>query len=143
MVVPTWPSIARRSLKMKEDMVAANTRPAAVTTRAGTRHRADDAGVESGVKLLFESGDQQQVVVGPHRQQQDDRQWRRRSTDNWMPKMYCHTSTDNPNDAPSDSATVPTMTSAATRLRVMKTMISRMRLSAASAAIIRSYFAPS
>ena len=61
----------------------------------------------------------------------------------WIPRMYCHTRTDSPNDAPSDSATVPTMTSAATRLRVMNTMMSRMRLSAASAAIIRSYFAPS
>ena len=61
----------------------------------------------------------------------------------WMPKMYCHTRIDRPNDAPSDSATVPTMTSAATRLLVMKTMISRIRLIPDSAAIIRSYVAPS
>jgi hypothetical protein len=32
--------------------------------------------------------------------------------------MYCHTSTDMPNEAPNESATVPTMTSAATRLGV-------------------------
>ena len=56
----------------------------------------------------------------------------------WMPKMYCHTSTDRPNEAPNDSATVPTMTSAATMLRVMNIMISRIRLSAAMAAMIRS-----
>ena len=62
---------------------------------------------------------------------------------NWMPKMYCHTNTDNPKDAPKDSTTVPTMTSAATRLLVMKIMISRIRLSADSPAIIRSYVAPS
>ena len=60
-----------------------------------------------------------------------------------MPKMYCHTRTDSPKDAPNDSTTVPTMTNAATRLRVMKIMISRIRLSAAIAAIIRSYLAPS
>ena len=57
--------------------------------------------------------------------------------------MCCHTSTDSPNDAPSDSATVPTMTRAATRLRVTNTMMSRIRLSAAMPAIIRSYLAPS
>ncbi len=57
--------------------------------------------------------------------------------------MYCHTRTDSPNEAPSDRATVPTMTSAAIRLRVMIIMISRMRLSAAKATIIRSYLAPS
>ena len=55
-----------------------------------------------------------------------------------MPKMYCHTNTDSPNEAPNDSATVPTMTSAATRLRVMNIMISRIRLSAAMPAMIRS-----
>ncbi len=37
--------------------------------------------------------------------------------------MYCQTSTDSPNDAPNDSATVPTMTSAAIKLRVMISMI--------------------
>ena len=60
-----------------------------------------------------------------------------------MPNMYCHTSTDSPNEAPSERATVPTMTSAAIRLRVMIIMISRMRLSAANATINRSYLAPS
>ena len=55
--------------------------------------------------------------------------------------MSCQTSTDRPNEAPNDSATVPTMTSAATRLRVMINMMSKIRLSAAIAAIIRSYLA--
>ena len=55
-----------------------------------------------------------------------------------MPNRYCHTRTDMPNEAPSDSATVPTMTSAATRLRVMNIIISRIRLSAAIPAMIRS-----
>ncbi len=62
---------------------------------------------------------------------------------NGMPKMYCHTTTDIPNDAASDSATVPTITSAATRLRVRNIMMSRMRPSEANAAISRSYFWPS
>ena len=47
--------------------------------------------------------------------------------------MYCHTSTDRPNEAPSETATVPTMTIAAIRLRVMSIMISRIRLSEANA----------
>ena len=57
--------------------------------------------------------------------------------------MYCQTSTDSPNDAPSDSATVPTITNAATTLRVMNIMMSRIRLSAAIATMIRSQLAPS
>src|SRR5215207_8218502 len=40
-----------------------------------------------------------------------------------MPSRCCHTNTDRPNEAPNDNATVPTMTSAATRLRVMNNMI--------------------
>ena len=55
-----------------------------------------------------------------------------------MPSRYCHTNTDRPNEAPNDSATVPTMTSAATMLRVMNIMISRIRLSEAMPAMIRS-----
>ena len=47
------------------------------------------------------------------------------------PMRCCQTNTDRPNEAPNDNATVPTMTSAATRLRVMNIMISRMRLSEA------------
>ena len=38
---------------------------------------------------------------------------------NFMPNRYCQSSTDTPNDAPNESATVPTITSAATKLRVM------------------------
>ncbi|BAX90252.1 hypothetical protein MSG_00085 [Mycobacterium shigaense] len=52
--------------------------------------------------------------------------------------MPCQSSADGPNEAPSDSATVPTMTIAATRLRVMNSMIKKIRLNAAVAAIIRS-----
>jgi hypothetical protein len=59
-----------------------------------------------------------------------------------MPNMYCQTSTDSPKEAPSERATVPTITSAATSLRVMSIMISKVRLSAASPTIIRSYLAP-
>jgi hypothetical protein len=55
-----------------------------------------------------------------------------------MPRMCCQTNTDSPNDAPKDNATVPTMTSAATMLRVMNIMISRMRLSEAMPAMIKS-----
>ncbi len=61
----------------------------------------------------------------------------------WMPRMYCQTRTDSPNEAPNESATVPTITSAATRPRVMSIMINKIRLSAASPAIIRSYLAMS
>ncbi|SKW69614.1 Uncharacterised protein [Mycobacteroides abscessus subsp. abscessus] len=60
-----------------------------------------------------------------------------------MPQMCCHTRTDRPNDAPSESATVPTMTKAATRLRVINNMMMKMRHSAATPAIRRSYFDPS
>jgi hypothetical protein len=38
---------------------------------------------------------------------------------NSTPSRCCQTNTDSPNEAPNDNATVPTMTSAATRLRVM------------------------
>ena len=62
---------------------------------------------------------------------------------NWIPKMSSQISTESPKEAPNDSATVPTITSAATKLRVMISMMSRIRLSAASATISRSYLAPS
>ncbi len=57
--------------------------------------------------------------------------------------MSCQISTESPKEAPNDSATVPTMTNAATRLRVMIIMMSKIRLSAAIPAIMRSYLAPS
>ena len=60
-----------------------------------------------------------------------------------MPKMYCQISTDSPNDEPNESATVPTMTRAAIKLRVMSSMMMKIRQSAPTAAIHRSYLAPS
>ena len=39
---------------------------------AGAAHGSDDARIQAGVYLLFEPGDQQQVVVRPHGQQHDD-----------------------------------------------------------------------
>ena len=60
-----------------------------------------------------------------------------------MPKMYCQSSTESPNDAPRDRATVPTMTREATRLRVIISMMMKIRHSAPIAAINRSYAAPS
>ena len=57
---------------------------------------------------------------------------------NSMPSMYCHSSTESPNEAPNDTATVPTITIAATRLRVMIIMINKIRLSEAIATISRS-----
>ena len=39
--------------------------------RAGPGHRPDDAGIQACMNLFLESRNQQQVVVGPHRQQQD------------------------------------------------------------------------
>ncbi len=47
-------------------------------------------------------------------------------------------STDSPNEAPSDSTTVPTMTADATTLRVMINMMMKISASAAMPAIIRS-----
>ena len=60
-----------------------------------------------------------------------------------MPRMSCHTSTESPNEAPKESSTVPTMVIAATRLRVMISMMIRIRLAADMPAIIRSYLEPS
>ena len=65
------------------------------------------------------------------RQQQDDGQRQHDPEQLDTEQMSCQISTDSPNEAPSDSATVPTMTSAATRLRVMNIITSRIRLSAA------------
>ncbi len=55
-----------------------------------------------------------------------------------MPRMYCQISTDRPNDVPSDSSTVPTITAAATTLRVMISMMMKIRHSDAIPAISRS-----
>ncbi len=54
---------------------------------------------------------------------------------NRIPTMSCQISTESPKDAPNDSATVPTMTNAATTLRVMNIMISKIGVSAAIPAI--------
>ena len=54
------------------------------------------------------------------------------------PRMCCQISTDSPNDAPSESSTVPTITAEATTLRVMINMMAKISASAAIPAIIRS-----
>ena len=58
------------------------------------------------------------------------------------PTMRSQINTDSPNDAPRDKAMVPTITSDATNARVMITMTRKIRVTAANAAIMRSYFAP-
>ncbi len=58
------------------------------------------------------------------------------------PSMCCHTSTDSPKAAPSDSSTVPTIAIDAIAARVMISMTAKMSVSAASPTIIRSYFEP-
>ena len=67
------------------------------------------------------------------------------STIQWicMPRRYCQTSTDSPKDAPSESNTVPTITKAAIKLRVMISMMMKIRQTAATPAIKRSYLDPS
>nr|CRL53519.1 hypothetical protein CPGR_00798 [Mycolicibacterium fortuitum subsp. fortuitum DSM 46621 = ATCC 6841 = JCM 6387] len=54
------------------------------------------------------------------------------------PMRCCQISTDRPNEAPSDSTTVPTMTAAATTLRVRISMMMKIRQSDAIPAINRS-----
>ena len=55
-----------------------------------------------------------------------------------IPRRCCQMSTESPNDAPSESSTVPTMTAAATTLRVMISMMENISASAAIPAISRS-----
>ncbi|CKT29027.1 Uncharacterised protein [Mycobacterium tuberculosis] len=55
-----------------------------------------------------------------------------------IPRMCCQISTDSPNEAPSDNTTVPTMTAAATTLRVVISMMMKIRQSAEIPAIIKS-----
>jgi hypothetical protein len=59
-----------------------------------------------------------------------------------VPMRYCHTSTERPNDAASDSTTVPTVTNDAISARVMISMTMKISVMAPTAAIIRSHFAP-
>ena len=60
-----------------------------------------------------------------------------------MPNRSCQISTERPKDAAIELAAVPTMTSAATALRVSISMIMKISVSADTTAIIRSYLAPS
>ena len=62
---------------------------------------------------------------------------------NLMPRTYCQISTEKPKDAPNESATVPTITRAAIKLRVMISMMMKIRQSAEIPAIRRSYVEPS
>ena len=55
-----------------------------------------------------------------------------------MPRRCCQISTDRPNEAPSDSTTVPTITAAATTARVMISMMMKISASAAMPAMSRS-----
>ena len=59
---------------MNDAMVKANTSPAAVTTEPLPAMDRMMPVLMPGVDLLLEPGDQQQVVVRPHGQQQDDGQ---------------------------------------------------------------------
>ena len=52
--------------------------------------------------------------------------------------MCCQSSTDSPNDAPSDSSTVPTITADATTARVITSMMMKISVTAAIPAISRS-----
>src|SRR5271156_5921353 len=65
-------------------------------------------------------------------------------TSQWilMPKRSCQMSTDSPKDAAIELPAVPTITSAATRERVRISMIRKIRVSADTTAIMRSYFVP-
>src|ERR1700743_1746516 len=141
MVVPIWPS-TWNPLNTNAHMVPAKTRPAEVTTEP-------DPAI-ARMTPVFRPAWISSLNREINNRVESEPTANSRITDNasttqysWMPKMYCHTSTDSPSEAPRDSATVPTMTSAAIRLRVMIIMISRMRLSAANATISRSYLAPS
>ena len=55
-------------------MVNANTRPADVTTPPVLPSARMRPVCNPGVQLLFDPGDQQQVVVRPHRHQDDERE---------------------------------------------------------------------
>src|SRR5258707_801745 len=93
-------------------------------------------------RAYFPSLIRQQVIVRSHRQK-DDYGHRQYEPAQFDAENYCQSSTESPNDAPSESATVPTITRAATKLRVMTSMMIKMRQSEAIPAIKRSYFAPS
>ena len=93
--------------------------------RSGAAHRTDDPGVDAGVYLFPEPRHQQQVVVGADGQQDDDRH---RLT---MSAVRCRARVARPEPTArgraEHSTTVPTMTAAATRLRVMSSMMMNQR----------------
>ena len=60
-----------------------------------------------------------------------------------MPNRSCQINTDRPKDAAIELLAVPTITSAATTLRVSSSMIMKISVNADTTAIIRSYFSPS
>ncbi len=66
-------------------------------------------------------------------------------TTQWMlwPNRSCQINTESPNAAAIELDAVPTITTAATRLRVISTMIMKISVSEEITAIIRSYLAPS
>jgi hypothetical protein len=64
-------AVLSRSPTAKEAIVNANTSPAEVT-RPGAGHRSYDADSQTVVAFFLEPGHQQQVVIGTHRQQDDD-----------------------------------------------------------------------
>jgi hypothetical protein len=60
-----------------------------------------------------------------------------------MPNKSCQISTDSPNDAAIELLAVPTITNAATTLRVSSNMIMKISVRAEITAIINSYFSQS
>ena len=109
--------------------MAANTKPAAVTTAPEPAIARMMPVFKPAPISSWEPRDQQQVVVRPHGQQQNDGQ-RQHYREQLDTKKVLPNQHGKPEEAPIDSATVPTMTSAATRLRVMNIMTRRIRLSA-------------
>ena len=116
---PSGP-MTRRSLTTIEHMVSANTRPAAVTTLPVPPIARMMPVFRPRVDLLFEPGHQQQVVVRSDRQQDDDRHGKHHPVQFDAEDVLPDQHRDPERRAPSDSATVPTITSAATRLLVMQ-----------------------
>src|SRR5271156_2601732 len=57
----------------------------------------------------------------------------------FIPRMYCQSNTESPNEAPSESSTVPTITTAATTLRVMISMMTKIRVAAAFLAGLNAF----
>ena len=60
-----------------------------------------------------------------------------------IPMMCCQISTDRPSADASETTTVPTITAAATTLRVINNMMMKIKAIEAIPAMIKSQFAPS